>query len=212
MMFHEIRFPVDISIGATGGPERRTEIVTLGSGREERNTRWANSRRRFNAGYGIKTLDQIHQVIRFFEERRGRLHGFRWRDPVDYKSCPPSSTPSPQDQIIGVGDGISDLFLLTKDYSENINPYQRRIDKPVAGSVVVAVDSVLQTAGSDYSIDEATGVVLFASGNIPTPGALITAGFLFDVPARFDSDYLEINLTNFNAGAIPDIPIVEIRL
>ncbi len=60
MMFHEIQFPVDISIGASGGPERRTEIVTLGSGREERNTRWANSRRRFNAGYGIKTVDQIH--------------------------------------------------------------------------------------------------------------------------------------------------------
>ncbi len=212
MMFHEIRFPVDISIGATGGPERRTEIVTLGSGREERNTRWANSRRRFNAGYGIKTLDQIHQVIGFFEERRGRLHGFRWRDPVDNKSCPPGSTPSPQDQVIGVGDGISDLFLLTKDYSENINPYLRRIDKPVAGSVIVAVDSVLQTAGSDYSIDEATGVILFLPGNIPAPGALITAGFLFDVPARFDSDYLEINLTNFDAGAIPDIPIVEIRL
>jgi len=212
MMFHEIRFPVDISIGATGGPERRTEIVTLGSGREERNTRWANSRRRFNAGYGVKTLDQIHQVIRFFEERRGRLHGFRWRDPVDNKSCPPSSTPSPQDQVVSVGDGISDLFLLTKDYSENINPYKRRIDKPVAGSVVVAVDSVLQTVGSDYTIDEATGVILFASGNIPNPGALITAGFLFDVPARFDSDYLEINLTNFDAGAIPDIPIVEIRL
>ena len=111
-----------------------------------------------------------------------------------------------------MGDGISDLFLLTKDYSENINPYKRRIDKPVAGSVVVAVDSVLQTVGSDYTIDEATGVILFASGNIPNPGAWITAGFLFDVPARFDSDYLEINLTNFDAGAIPDIPIVEIRL
>ncbi len=212
MMFHEIQFPVDISLGASGGPERRTEIVTLGSGREERNTRWANSRRRYNAGYGVKTLDQIHQIIRFFEERRGRLHGFRWRDPVDYKSCQPSSTPTAQDQVIGVGDGITDLFLLTKDYSDNINPYQRRIEKPVAGSVIVAVDSVLQSVGSDISIDETTGVILFASGKIPSAGALITAGFLFDVPARFDSDYLEINLTNFDAGAIPDIPVVEIRL
>jgi len=212
MMFHEIQFPVDISLGASGGPERRTEIVTLGSGREERNTRWANSRRRYNAGYGVKTLDQIHQVIRFFEERRGRLHGFRWRDPVDYKSGQPSSTPTAQDQVIGVGDGITDLFLLTKDYSDNINPYQRRIEKPVSGSVIVAVDGVPQSVGSDISIDEVAGVILFASGKIPSPGALITAGFLFDVPARFDSDYLEINLTNFDAGAIPDIPVVEIRL
>jgi len=111
MAFHEIQFPIDISLGATGGPERRTEIVTLGSGREERNTRWAHSRRRYNAGYGVKNLDQIHQVIRFFEEQRGRLHGFRWRDPVDHKSCQPSSVPTSQDQVVGVGDGIKDLFL-----------------------------------------------------------------------------------------------------
>ncbi len=212
MAFHETQFPIDISLGATGGPERRTEIVTLGSGREERNTRWAHSRRRYNAGYGVKNLDQIHQVIRFFEERRGRLHGFRWRDPVDHKSCQPGNAPTAQDQVIGVGDGISDLFLLTKDYSENINPYQRRIDKPIEGSVNVAVDGVLQTIGSDISIDEITGVILFSSGSIPAPGALITAGFLFDVPVRFDSDFLEINLSSFEAGTIPNIPVVEIRL
>jgi len=210
--FHEIQFPRDISLGATGGPERRTEIVTLGSGREERNTRWAHSRRRYNAGYGVKTLDQIHQIIRFFEERRGRLHGFRWRDPVDYKSGPPSSSPAAADQVIGVGDGLSDLFLLIKDYSAGINPYQRRIDKPVAGSVSVAVDGVLQSVGSNISIDEIAGVIQFLSGSIPIPGALITAGFLFDVPVRFDSDYLEINLSSFAAGTIPNIPVLEIRL
>jgi len=212
MAFHEIQFPIDISIGATGGPERRTEIVTLGSGREERNTRWAHSRRRYNAGYGVKTLDQIHLVIRFFEERRGRLHGFRWRDPIDHKSGQPSASQTDQDQVIGVGDGITDIFLLSKDYSDNINPYQRRIDKPIEGTVIVAVDGVPQSVGNDISIDEITGVILFASGNIPDAGALITAGFLFDVPVRFDSDYLEINLTSFAAGTIPNIPIVEIKL
>lgn len=212
MSFHEIQFPIDISLGATGGPERRTEIVTLGSGREERNTRWAHSRRRYNAGYGVKTLDQIHQVIRFFEERRGRLFGFRWRDPVDYKSCVPSASPTAQDQIIGVGDGVTDAFSLRKDYSDNINPYQRRIDKPIENSVNVAVDSTPQTIGSDISIDVNTGEILFAPGSIPAPGALITAGFLFNVPVRFDSDYLEINLSNFEAGSIPNIPVIEVKL
>lgn len=212
MSFHEVQFPIDISLGATGGPERRTEIVTLGSGREERNTRWAHSRRRYNAGYGVKTLDQIHQVIRFFEERRGRLYGFRWRDPVDYKSCVPSGNPSAQDQIIGVGDGIMDLFLLTKDYSDNINPYQRRIDKPIANSVSVAVDGIPQAIGSDISVDVNLGEIEFAPGSIPAPGSLVTAGFMFNVPVRFDSDYLEINLSNFEAGNIPAIPIVEVKL
>ena len=76
-----------------GGPERRTEIVTLGSGRERRNARWAHARRRYDAGYGVTTLDALHEVIAFFEERRGRLYGFRWRDRADWKSCAPSQKP-----------------------------------------------------------------------------------------------------------------------
>ncbi len=80
MAFHEVRFPIDIARGSRGGPERRTEIVELGSGREERNSRWAHSRRRFNAGYGVKHVNDLAAIVQFFEERRGRLHGFRYRD------------------------------------------------------------------------------------------------------------------------------------
>ena len=79
--FHEVRFPVDISLGSSGGPERSTEIVTLGSGHEQRNQRWSLSRRKFDAGYGVKGLDALHDVIAFFEARRGPLFGFRFRDP-----------------------------------------------------------------------------------------------------------------------------------
>jgi Conserved hypothetical protein 2217 (DUF2460) len=57
------------------------------SGAEERNSRWADSKRSYNAGYGIKSVDDLHAVIAFFEERRGRLHGFRWKDWSDYKSA-----------------------------------------------------------------------------------------------------------------------------
>ena len=78
--FHEILFPLDIALKSAGGPQRRTDVVTLGSGREERNARWAHSRRRYDAGYGVKTFEALSQVVAFFEERRGRLHGFRWRD------------------------------------------------------------------------------------------------------------------------------------
>ena len=74
MAFDDIRFPVGISRGSSGGPERRTEVVTTASGHEQRNTRWADSRRRYNAGFGVKSLDDIHAVVAFFEERRGRLY------------------------------------------------------------------------------------------------------------------------------------------
>ncbi len=51
-----------------------------------------------------------------------------------------------------------------------------------------------------------------ATGQIPAVGAAVTAGFLFDVPVRFDTDYLEIDAEAFEAGAIPKIPIVEIAI
>ncbi|MEO0672886.1 MAG: DUF2460 domain-containing protein, partial [Pseudomonadota bacterium] len=137
MTFHDVRFPTAISRGATGGPERRTDIVVLGSGREERNTRWADSRRRYNAGYGVKALDDLHDVIAFFEARRGRLYGFRWRDPMDWKSCPPEQVPSPTDCEIGIGDAATDTFQLIKTYADASGAWPRPITKPVAGSVRV---------------------------------------------------------------------------
>ena len=85
--FHEVLFPLDVALKSAGGPERRTDIVSFGSGREERNARWAHSRRRFDAGYGVKTLAELQRVVAFFEERRGRLYGFRWRDRLDATSA-----------------------------------------------------------------------------------------------------------------------------
>jgi uncharacterized protein (TIGR02217 family) len=211
-MFHDTRFPTAISRAAHGGPERRTDVVVLGSGAEERNARWADSRRGYNAGYGVKSLNDLHAVIAFFEERRGRLHGFRWRDPTDWKSCPPETTPTALDQDIGLGDGLSALFQLAKTYGSDFNPWTRDITKPVAGAVLIAVAEVTQTPGTHYGVDHATGVITFAPAHIPAPGAVITAGFEFDVPVRFDTDRLEINLQGFRHGAIPSIPIVEIRV
>jgi uncharacterized protein (TIGR02217 family) len=211
MPFHEVRFPTDISRGATGGPERRTEIVTLASGHEERNARWAHARRSYNAGYGLRTLDDVHAVIAFFEERRGRLHGFRWKDHSDWRSGPPGRIPGPLDQMLGTGDGTTDAFSLVKRYGAAHAPYQRPIAKPVPGTVVIAVAGVALAEGVHLDIDYAHGIVTFRPPHVPAPGQEITAGFDFDMPVRFDTDRLEINLAGFGHGAIPSIPIVEIR-
>ena len=201
-MFDDVRFPVAISRGASGGPERRTEIVVMGSGREERNARWADSRRRYNAGFGVKSLNDLHEVVRFFEERRGRLHGFRWKDHADFKSCAPQNAVSMLDQQIGTGDGIAARFQLVKRYGSGLRDYVREIAKPV--SVIVAVNGVaaeFTLVGGIMTLNAAAGV-----------GAVVTAGFEFDVPVRFDSDMLKINLASFAAGDIPDIAVVEVRL
>lgn len=208
--FHEVTFPLDIALGARGGPERRTEIVTTGSGREERNARWAHARRRWNAGYGVKSLGALSDVVSFFEERRGRLYGFRWRDRLDWKSCAPSAEPAAGDQQIGVGDGATRVFQLGKLYGGLHAPYVRRITKPVPGSVLVAVNGIVQEQPSAVSCDHATGSLTFAVGHAPVAGALVSAGFAFDVPVRFDLDMIEVDLSAFEAGDIPKIPIVEI--
>ena len=210
MSFHDTRFPTAISRAAHGGPERRTDVVVLGSGAEERNARWADSRRAYNAGYGVKSLNDLHAVIAFFEERRGRLHGFRWRDRLDHSSAAPGVAVSPTDQAIGVGDGTTADFQLCKTYGGLHAPYLRPIVKPDPGSVRVAVDGVEQVEGVAFICDTTIGVVTFLPGHVPGAGAAITAGFVFDVPVRFDTDYLEVDFSAFAAGVIPKIPLVEI--
>ncbi|HEY8580903.1 MAG TPA: DUF2460 domain-containing protein [Beijerinckiaceae bacterium] len=211
MSFHEALFPLDVALGARGGPERRTDVVTTGSGREERNQRWARSRRRWNAGYGVRSIEALSQIVHFFEERRGRLYGFRWRDRLDWKSCGPLGQPTPLDQALGVGDGQRRAFQLVKTYGGAYAPYRREIRKPVAGTVRVAVAGV-EAPSARFAVDATTGVVAFAAGHAPPAGAAVTAGFLFDTPARFDADFLEVDLAAFDAGEIPDIPLVELLL
>lgn len=210
MAFHEERFPTGVSFGSSGGPERRTEIVTLASGYEQRNSAWADSRRRYNAGYGIKSLNDIHAVIAFFEARHGRLHGFRWKDFADFRSCPPQTKPTPTDQLIEVGDGTANEFFLIKSYRSGAQSYTRKIAKPVVGTVRIAVDGTELAEGVGMTVDATTGRISLAQA--PRAGTFVTAGFEFDVPVRFDTDFLDISLAAFQAGQIPNIPIVEIRL
>ncbi len=137
MAFHPVRFPLDVALGARGGPERRTDVVQLAGGGEQRNSRWRHSRRRYNAGYGIKSRADMAEVLAFFEERRGRLHGFLWRDGLDYSSG--GASPAALDQLIGTGDGVRTEFGLTKRYGANFDPYLRPITRPVSGSIRIAV-------------------------------------------------------------------------
>lgn len=212
MTFHDVRFPTAVSRGAQGSLERRTDVVVLGSGHEERNGRWADSRRSYNAGYGIKSLAELYEVIAFFEERRGRLHAFRWRDPLDFSSAVPGNDVTQLDQRIGTGDGSAAAFQLVKTYGGDHAPWTRAITKPISETVAVAVNGVARVRGVDYLVNEQTGVVTFVGSSIPASDTVVTAGFAFDVPVRFDTDRLEINISGFRSGAIPNIPVVEVRL
>jgi uncharacterized protein (TIGR02217 family) len=210
MAFHEIRFPANLSFGSVGGPERRTEVVTLANGFEERNTPWSHSRRRYEAGAGLRNLDDVETLISFFEARRGRMHGFRWKDWSDYKSCAPSQKPSVTDQLIGTGDGVTVVYQLSKTYRSGDQTYTRAITKPVAGTVVVGVARDPKVAGLEFTVDTATGEITFAVP--PDIGVPVSAGFEFDVPVRFDTDRILTSVASFQAGEVPDVPVMEVRV
>ncbi len=208
MAFVEVQFPTNISSGARGGPERRTQIVTLAGGNEERNASWANSRRNYDAAFGVRGADDLAAVVDFFEARNGRLIGFRWKDWSDYKSGVPSATVANTDQAIGTGDGATVAFQLVKAYTSGAVTWSRTITKPVSGTVVVALDGVDQPTG--WSVDTTTGIVTFTAA--PGSGVAVTAGFEFDVPVRFDADRLDVSMSIESAGSIASVPLIEVRI
>ncbi len=207
MAFHNTRFPEVIGRGARGGPSRRTQVVVLGSGAEERNATWADSLRRYDVAYGIRNSDALAEVVAFFEARNGRLHGFRFKDWSDYKSCPPSGTPAATDQAIGTGNGTVRKFQLVKAYISGGITYSRPIRRPRSGTVVIALAGVVQ--GSGWTCDFGNGVVTFTVA--PSSGQAVTAGFEFDVPVRFDTDSLDVTLDIERLGTIQSIPLIELR-
>ncbi len=210
MAFHEIRFPANLSFGSVGGPERRTEIVSMTNGHEERRTPWAHSRRRYDAGLGLRSLDDVAALIAFFEARAGQMHGFRWKDWADYKSSTPSKKVSFRDQPLGKGDGVRRAFVLRKGYASGPSSYWRPIIKPVTGTVLAGTGEVELRDGLDFEVNPATGVITFAVA--PEDGAPVTAGFEFDVPVRFDTDRIAVSVASFQAGDLPQVPVLEVRL
>jgi len=210
MSFHEIRFPAALSFGSTGGPERRTEIVTLANGFEERNAPWAQARRRYDAGVSMRSLDDIAALLAFFEAREGQLYGFRWKDWGDYTSGQPSAGVAFTDQLIGRGDGTATAFQLIKSYRSGDQVHARVITKPVAGTVRIGVNGTELQEGPGFSVDTQTGQILLAEA--PVPQAEVTAGYEFDVPVRFDTDHIATSVASFQAGDVPSVPVVEVRV
>lgn len=210
MSFHEIRFPASLSFGSVGGPERRTDVVTLANGFEERNTPWAHARRRYDAGLGLRSLDDIEVLIAFFEARQGQIFGFRWKDWSDYKSARPLAEIDFRDQVIGLGDGASTQFQLLKSYRSGSNVYQRPIAKPTAGTVRLGLGQEELQDDIDFTLDASTGTVTLSYP--PEAGIEVVAGFEFDVPVRFDTDRILTSVASFQAGDVPNVPVIEVRV
>jgi uncharacterized protein (TIGR02217 family) len=200
MAFHETpRFPDRIAYGATGGPGFSTSVAVLSSGREARNGNWQYPRHAWDVSQGIKSQADFETVRAFFMSKRGRLHGWRFKDWGDY-TCT-------------VADGratalTSTTFQLIKRYTSGSESMDRLIQKPVTGTVAVFVSAVPAT----FTVDTTTGIVTIAAA---PAAADITWSGEFDVPMRFDTDQLQGRMVarNMRAGLLHEwgqIPIVEV--
>lgn len=205
MSFDEQQFPTSISRGASSFTKRSTDIVTLRSGYEERNTIWANSKKSYDVSLGLRQIEDIYALAEFWEGRRGPLRGFRFKDWSDYKSGALTSAVTETDQAMSMI--TSTTYQMQKEYSPASNPWIRTITKPVSGTVLVADGTGSLADPADYSVDLTTGIVTFVVPPTGTP----TCGFEFDVPVRFVDEELEINLELFNVGSVPSIMLIEVR-
>ncbi len=196
--FHEISFPLSLAFGASGGPVRQTEIVTLANGCEHRNTSQLGSRRRYDAGVGVRSVEDMQTLLAFFEARFGQLYGFRFLDPFDHEA-------DTAGEFLGTGDGHTKLFRLQKSYGDQEGHYARIISKPIAETVEIYIDGQRENT---LSLDATTGWITL--GTAPSTGAIITARFNFEVPVRFDTPNLSARLEDFGAGSALSVPLIEI--
>lgn len=195
--FDDVLFPLAIGRQAEVRPGFSTAIITSAGGREARNARWSAARTWYDVGPGVRSEEDIAALLGFFRARMGPARGFRLRDPFDADSGAGTAL----DQQIGIGDGTTTRFALVKHYGERT----RRITRPVAGSVAVAVDGA-ETAAFTL---EAGGWVSLDTA--PAAGAAVTAGFAFDVPVRFAEDQLSVSRATFLAGEAASVPLLEVR-
>lgn len=203
--FDDVLFPLALGREASVTPEFSTNVTITASGFERRNSLWSDARLRFDVGPGVRSEAELGELIAFFRARRGQARGFRLRDPSDFSSNGMTGTPTPMDQVLGTGDGAVARFALVKHYGAAGDAQRRRITRPRAETVRVSVNGV--ETGS-FTLETSGQVVL---AQAPAAGAVVRAGFMFDVPVRFAEDRLAVSGAQFAAGEAPSVPLVELR-
>lgn len=196
-------------------PRFNTSIQVNSGGTERRNQEWEHPLHKYFLPEAIaRDWGVIDELGKHFRIMRGPFRSWPWRDPLDFASCDltkPNQAPtiSAGDQSIGTGDGFTDMFQLVKRYAYDAETYDRPIHLPRLDTLKVAVNGVLADL-ADYTVTRPGGIVQFATP--PANGHAITAGFLFDVEVRYESDdaYEGILRATRVAGAA-DLTLIEVR-
>lgn len=195
-------------------PRFSTDIIVVDSGREQVNQRWMHPLHRYTIPEAVRTMSVFNAVRAHWLVMRGPAKLWPWRDPFDFASIDieqPAVAPviSALDQQIGVGDGVTTQFQITRTYTVGSSSYSRDIYLPIVSSVVVAVNGIIASSG--WSVDRESGVITFDSP--PPTTEIVTCGFYFDVSVRFEADdSFDAICQAFGIGGYADMTLIETRI
>lgn len=184
------RFPDSIAYGAVGGPRWNTKEAFNAAGYRAALAGSAHPMREYDVAHGLKTQEQLDELLDFFQVTQGKLNGFRFKDWTDY------TVASGRGSFLSLGGGTHQLRKL---YTIGAGSYYRNITKPVSGTLTI-------TGTGSYSINYATGVLTVSSGADPTAWT-----GQFDVPCEFRDDHMKITLEDYNGVTWGGILIRETR-
>lgn len=209
------RFDASINYGSSGGSGFNTTVFEGHGGVEQRGQNWATTKGKWNVAQGIKDTASFQVIKNLFMAVRGKAIGFRFKDWTDYQLIDEPATP--------VADGTNRVFKLQKTYTSGALSYTRRVFKPTYDAdvtegtdpLVVKNNGVVVPRGAGVSqvdVDFTTGKLTFGTSVVPAAGHIITVTGEFDLPVRFDTDFLDVSLEDFDQETWSNIPLVELLL
>lgn len=169
--------------GWQGGPNFKTLIVSMASGRERRNAEWAQARHSYSTPFLNITKPQYRNIKQMHYVCRGMLHNFLFKDELDFEA---------DEDFFGVGDGVQTEFQLGKISTIDGVSYERNVYYIMPGATVT-VDG----AAASPTIDPDRGTATFSPA--PADGAVLRWSGEFRLWVRFNQDALPFSLDNINA-------------
>lgn len=198
------RLPPEIEINAKGGPQLKFDVQEAVSGQEQRNQIWAECRAKFEIAYAImESTDPVgnyRKVLTLFYGHRAGMYPFRFKDWSDFEAT---------DEVFG-----ADETGASRQLSKAYNPGKIFLGTPgslqfIRKIVLPNADIVIKISGTPtaaYTLSPG-GIVVFTSD----PGvAELTWTGTYDIPVRFDIDWLPVIMRKYDLAQIGSVPLREV--
>jgi uncharacterized protein (TIGR02217 family) len=205
MSWLDTPFPSQLAFGVQCRPGWLTTIAASVGGFEDRNQQWEDSRHSYDASAAVQTGTHYKALLNHFHMARGRLHTWGLKDPVDHR------VEASQGIVADTTENSPLGKQLYKRYGSGSFRYDRRISRPINGTILVYENGTLRTEGVDYTLDYSSGEMFSAMAV-----ATITWSGKFYTPCRYDTDDLPAAVIQKRPDgellvSVSGVPILEDR-